>query len=168
MMTNSEQALLLIAWSQIWSPLIDEQARARAWQALELPDTYAEHKAAYWSTFHVGAPQPSVPTLLHAALQRDGASTREDWTRVITWLDLRWNDRYLPPDQLGVACELCACAMDREESALVGMLAQRYLVPWCDSARQLLAQGEPPLRQVVLAFSRDMQQLQSATDSGAA
>jgi hypothetical protein len=58
--------------------------------------------------------------------------------------------------------------MDREESALVGMLAQRYLVPWCDSARQLLAQEEPPLRQVVLAFSRDMQQLQSATDSGAA
>ena len=140
-MQNSEQALLMIAWSRIWSPLVDDDMRAEAWQALELPDSYQHHSTEYWSLFHAGAPQPAVSTLLHAALMADGASAREDWLRVIEHLGLKWNDVHLPPDQLGAACEIFACAIERQESVLVDMLASRYFLPWCDSAEQYLRDG---------------------------
>jgi hypothetical protein len=103
---SSEQALAMIAWSRVWSPLVDEAARAQAWEALELPDDYERHKANYWSVFHAGTPQPQVPLLLHAALGQEGSGVREDWLRVINYLELSWDDVHLPPDQLGAACEV--------------------------------------------------------------
>jgi hypothetical protein len=160
-MKNSEAALLMIAWSRIWSPLVDDEMRAEAWQALELPDSYQHHNTEYWTLFHAGSPQPAVSTLLHAALMADGASAREDWLRVIEHLGLKWNDVHLPPDQLGAACEICACAIEREESVLVDMLASRYFLPWCDAAEQTLAAKKSPLQQLARAFSQDIKNLAS-------
>lgn len=161
-MENSEQALLMIAWSRIWSPLVDEEARDQAWQALELPDSYEQHSTEYWSVFHAGSP-PTVPTLLHAVLSSDGTSTREDWLRVISHLGLAWNDVHLPPDQLGAACEIYACALDRDEPILVDTLAQRYLLPWCAAAQQTLAEKQSPLAALVKAFGEDVQSVQPVT-----
>jgi len=153
---KSEQALLMIAWSRIWSPVVNDEMRASAWQALDLPDDYASHKAEYWTVFHVGAPQPQVPLILHAALQREGSGVREDWLRVINHLDLSWDDVHLPPDQLGAACEIYACAIEREEPVLIEELRSRYLLPWCEVARQSLMQSNSPLLPLVENFREDL------------
>jgi TorA maturation chaperone TorD len=153
---KSEQALLMIAWSRIWSPVVNDEMRASAWQALDLPDDYASHKAEYWTVFHVGVPQPQVPLILHAALQREGSGVREDWLRVINHLALSWDDVHLPPDQLGAACEIYACAIEREEPVLVEELRSRYLLPWCEVARRSLVQSNSSLLPLVENFREDL------------
>ena len=150
-------ALPLIAWSRIWSPIIPEDLRAEAWEALELPDKYENHKADYWSTFHSGAPAPKIPTLLHAALNTDGSNTREDWIRVLSHFELEWQDMHMPPDQLGVACEIYACAIEREENFLVSELRSKYLYPWCNFADAMLADEGPVLQELVKQFRADLE-----------
>ena len=156
MSINSGQALLVIAWSRVWSPLVDEAQRAQAWEALELPDDYERHKADYWSTFHVGSPAPQVSLLLHCALNQEGTGVREDWLRVINYLELSWDDVHLPPDQLGAACEIYACAIEREEPMLIEELRSRYLLPWCEVACQSLVQSGSPLSPLVENFREDL------------
>ena len=157
MSSNSEQALLVIAWSRLWSPLVEESLRAQAWEALELPDDYQHHKADYWSTFHVGSPEPQVSLLLHCALHQEGSGVREDWLRVISYLELSWDDVHLPPDQLGAACETYACAIDREEPMLIDELRSRYLLPWCQAAAESLNQSGSILLPLVEKFQQDLQ-----------
>ncbi len=135
---------------------MDDRLRSEAWQALDLPDSYETHKSIYWSTFHVGAPQPQVPLVLHAALSLEGTGAREDWLRVISYLGLSWDDVHLPPDQLGAACEIYACAIERQEQVLVEELRDRYLLPWCDIAAQHLPQIEPVLLPLAESFRRDL------------
>ena len=146
----------MIAWSRIWSPVVHDGLRSEAWQALDLPGSYEIHKSIYWTTFHVGAPQPEVPLLLHAALNLEGAGVREDWLRVISYLGLSWDDVHLPPDQLGAACEIYACAIERQEKVLIEELRSRYLSPWCEVAGQSLAQSESALLPLVESFRRDL------------
>ena len=153
---NSEQALVMIAWSRIWSPVVDEELRKAAWQALGLPDDYETHKADYWTTFHVGTPAPETPLILHAALRREGAGVREDWLRVISYLGLCWDDVHLPPDQLGAACEIYACAIERQEQVLVEELRDRYLSPWSDVACQNLMRSESALLPLAECFRKDL------------
>lgn len=148
-------ALPIIAWSRIWSPIVPEDLRAEAWQLLELPDTYEKHKVDYWSIFHSGAP-PKVPTLFHAALNTDGANTREDWIRVLSYLGLEWQNMHMPPDQLGVACEIYACVIEREESFLINELRNKYMMPWCQFALAMLAEDDSRLREVVEKFEMDL------------
>lgn len=157
MSINSEQALLIIAWSRVWSPLVDEAPRAQAWEALELPDDYERHKADYWSTFHVGSPEPQVSLLLHCALHQEGTGVREDWLRVINYLELSWDDVHLPPDQLGAACEIYACAIEREEPMLIEELRSRYLLPWCEVAGESLSRSGSTLLSLVEKFRQDLQ-----------
>jgi hypothetical protein len=154
---SSEQALVMIAWSRVWSPLGDEATRAQAWEALKLPDDYERHKANYWSVFHAGTPQPQVPLLIHAALGQEGPGVREDWLRVIDYLELSWDDVHLPPDQLGAACEIYACAIDRSEPVLIEELRKRYLLPWCEAAQESLAETRSELLPLVEKFRQDLQ-----------
>lgn len=134
-----EHALALLAWARIWSPLADEVAREEAWAALGLPDSFSALSVEYWTLCH--GPGASLPLLLHAALGLDGSATREDWLRVMDHLDLAWDGVHLPPDQLGVACEVFACAIDAAEPVLVRELCARYLLPWCDTALARLPAG---------------------------
>ena len=129
-----ESALRMLAWSRIWSPLGSDELREEAWAALDLPGAFSELSSEYWSLFHVGSPMPQVSTLLHAALGREGAPVREDWMRVAQHLGLHWSEARLAPDQLGVACEIYACAIEREEPVLIEGLRRRYLLPWCEAA----------------------------------
>jgi len=130
--------------------------RAEAWRALELPDDWCMHEAAYWSTFHVGLPAPDVPLLLHAALGREGASVREDWMRVFAHLGLVWGDRTLPPDHIAAACEALASAILNADDVLVRELCQRYLLPWCDAARLRLAGRSDGLDRIAACFEADL------------
>jgi hypothetical protein len=112
--------------------------REEAWAALELPGSWSEAEPAFWQAFQTGLPTPKVPLLLHAALGREGGACREDWMRVISHLGLVWDDKHLPPDHLGAACEVLACAIEREERVLVRELCERYLLPWCSAASACL------------------------------
>ncbi|MBW2275498.1 MAG: hypothetical protein JRG96_19735 [Deltaproteobacteria bacterium] len=134
-----DAALPLIAWSRIWSPVVPEELQSEAWEALGLPGSFEGNKTGLWSLFHLGTPQPRVPLLLHAALGREGAAVREDWLRVISYLELAWDEVHLPPDQLGVACEIYACAVQSREPVLIEALRERYLLPWCAFASEELA-----------------------------
>ncbi|MBK6288220.1 MAG: hypothetical protein IPJ33_15815 [Gammaproteobacteria bacterium] len=134
-----EHALALLAWARIWSPLAEAAAREEAWAALGLPDTFSAVSVEYWTGCH--GPQAPLSLLLHAALGLDGSATREDWLRVMDHLDLAWDGVHLPPDQLGVACEVFACAIDAAEPVLVRELCARYLLPWCDTALARLPAG---------------------------
>ena len=44
-------------------------------------------------------------------------------------LGLRFGDRSLPPDHLGGACELLACAIEHDDTVLIRELLERYFVP---------------------------------------
>ena len=159
---SAAAALPLIAWSRIWSPLVPDELREEAWRALELPDSFGHYSAEFWTTFQVGAPAPKVPLLLHAALEREGAAVREDWMRVAHHLELHWDGVHLPPDQLGAACELYACAIESEEPMLIEELRRRYLLPWCEFARARLEGGSSPLAFLPERFEADLLALQTA------
>ena len=153
---STAAALPFIAWSRIWSPVAPEPLRREAWEALALPARFDEVGPDFWSTFHVGSPAPKVPLLLHAALQLEGASAREDWMRAMSYLELRFDELHLPPDQLGAACEVYACAIESEEPVLIEELRRRYLLPWCRFARVRLAQEESPLALLPERFEADL------------
>jgi hypothetical protein len=150
-------ALLMIAWSRIWSPLVLDALRDEAWAALKLPGTFASMQSEYWSLFHVGSPSAPIPTLLHAALGRDGGSVREDWMRATHHLGLRWSDARLAPDQLGVACEVYAYAIECEEPVLIEELRRRYLLPWSEFAAGQLEGSDGPLASLPSRFSDDLE-----------
>jgi len=165
MMSEPEDvtALPLIAWSRIFSPVVPEALQVEAWEILGLPGSFESHKAELWSTFHVGTPQPRVPLLLHAALGREGAAVREDWMRVIHYLELAWDEVHLPPDQLGVACEVYACALQSREPVLIEALRERYLLPWCAFAREELALQGASLGFLPERFEADLRACGSAS-----
>jgi TorA maturation chaperone TorD len=159
---SAAAALPLIAWSRIWSPVVPDELREEAWRALDLPDSFEHYSAEFWTTFEVGAPTPVVPLLLHAALEREGAAVREDWMRVAGHLALRWGDVHVPPDQLGAACELYACAIEREEPVLIEELRRRYLLPWCAVARTRLDGASSRLAFLPERFKADLLALRTA------
>jgi TorA maturation chaperone TorD len=149
-------ALPFIAWSRVWSPVAPEPLRREAWEALELPGCFDGLSAEFWSAFHVGSPVPRVPLLLHAALHLDGGHVREDWMRVMSHLQLRFDEFHLPPDQLGAACEVYACAIDSQEPVLIEELRRRYLLPWCRFAVERLARDDSPLGFLPEQFEVDL------------
>jgi len=153
---STAAALPFIAWSRVWSPVAPEPLRKEAWEALALPARFDELSPDFWSTFHVGSPAPKVPLLLHAALQLEGARAREDWMRAMSYLKLRFDEFHLPPDQLGAACEVYACAIESEEPVLIEELRRRYLLPWCRFARQRLAREESQLAFLPEQFEADL------------
>lgn len=153
---STQAALPLLAWSRIWSPVVPDDLREEAWSALDLPGSYALLCTEFWSTFQVGSPLPTVPLVLHAALQREGGAVREDWMRVAQLLELEWNDAYLPPDQLGAACEVYAVAIERKEPVLVDELRRRYLLPWCEFAKARLDEAAPNLAFLARRFESDL------------
>jgi len=130
----STSALPLVAWSHVWSPLVSVELRGAAWEALALPVDFPSCEQEYWEAFQVGSPQPLVSLLLHATLNRPGSGVREDWLRVMNHLGLDWSGAHLPPDHLGPACEIYACAVARGEELLSEELRGRYLLPWCAAA----------------------------------
>ncbi len=149
-------AMHFIAWSRVFSPVVPKELRAEAWEALGLPGPFERVEGEYWSLFHIGMPGPPIPLLLHSALNMDGQGAREDWLRVIHHLELSWDDVHLPPDQLGAACEVYACAIEREEPVLITELRQRYLLPWCAMAKAKLAETEHELLALVERFEADL------------
>jgi hypothetical protein len=153
--------LACLAWSRIFSPLVPPEWRADAWQLLELPGTWAEAETEFWSTFEVGLPGPRVSLLLHAALGRDGGRAREDWLRVASHLGLVWEEHTLPPDHLGIACELLACAVHAGEDVLVRELCTRYLRPWCEAARARLAADAGALGALPSRFEADLRSIEA-------
>ncbi|MCP5039669.1 MAG: hypothetical protein GY944_01490 [bacterium] len=154
--TLRDAALPFVAWSRVWSPLAPEAWRDEAWQALSLPGRFTDCESEFLSAFVVGLPAPDVPLLLHAALGRDGTTAREDWMRVIQHLGLRWNQKALPPDHLGAACDVLACAITREESVLIRELRRRYLEPWCAVASERLAGKNDAIARLPEAFAADL------------
>jgi len=155
-------ALRMLAWSRIWSPLASDEQREEAWTLIGLGGSFREVRSEYWSLFHVGSPVPPVPTLLHAALGREGASVREDWMRAAHHLGLRWHGARLAPDQLGVACEVYACAIESEEVVLVGELRGRYLLPWCEVAQRGVEAASEVLARLPSRFASDLQRVPAA------
>ncbi|MCP5055156.1 MAG: hypothetical protein GY937_00350 [bacterium] len=149
-------ALPFVAWSRVWSPLAPEALREEAWRELSLPGRFAEQESAFLDAFVVGLGGPQVPLLLHAALGKDGGAVREDWMRVVQHLDLRWKEQTLPPDHLGVACDVMALAIEREEGVLIRELRTRYLDPWCEIAQERLAGREGALARLPASFSADL------------
>jgi len=157
-----DAALSFVAWSRIFSPLASTEWRDEAWQRLELPGNWADSESAFWSAFQLGFPAPDVTLLLHAALGREGGTVREDWMRVIAHLGLSWGDRSLPPDHLGVACEVLACAIVQEEPVLIRELCKRYLEPWCQAATARLGGRSDGLDRIPVRFAADLRALGSA------
>ena len=161
----SENALAMLAWARLWSPLGDDAAREDAWAALGLPGRFADARVDYWSLCH--GPEAPVPLLLHAGIGIDGAAAREALLRVMDHLGLGWSEHQLPPDQLGVVCEVLACAIEAEEPVLVRELRARYLLPWCEAVSTRLARGSP-LAELVAEFRADLARLDCGGDPGQA
>jgi hypothetical protein len=153
-----EAALAMGAWSHVWSSAVTVDLRRAAWEALELPESFDDCKHEYWNVFQVGSDGPRISLLLHHALGRPGSSAREDWLRVMSHLGLEWNDVRLPPDQLGAACEVYACAIARNEPVLIEELRARYLMPWCEVARGILEKDGSRLVFLPEYFERDLRE----------
>ena len=156
----------LLLWSRLWSPLVPDGWRERAWRELELPGSWAEAEAEFWATFEVGLPVAPVPLLLHAALGTVGANAREDWMRVLGHLGLEWTEHRLAPDHLAAACEVVAFACARGEMVLVRELVARYLEPWCGVAAERL-ERDAPLAHLPERFAADLRELQAAVAASA-
>jgi hypothetical protein len=125
---------------------------ADAWNILELPGNWSEQESEFISTFHQGVPAPQISLLLHHTLNIPGDRAREDWMRAMSWLKLEWTEARLPPDHLAIACEVLLVANDKSETLLVEELKNRYLLPWCNLASNLLASGQSPLNGVPEQF----------------
>jgi nitrate reductase assembly molybdenum cofactor insertion protein NarJ len=136
-----ERVLDLLLWSRFFSPLVDDDDRARIYAALGLGD-FAAVADDYWGTFHAGAPQTPVCLLLHAALQQDGGDLREDLVRVMEHLQLDWAGAPLPPDHAAAMLELLAIAHRDEEPVLQRELRRRWLLPWAAQTDRL-PEGSP-------------------------
>ena len=143
----------MLAWARLWSPLGDDAAREEAWATLGLSGRFADVRVDYWSLCL--GPDAPAPLLLHAGIGCDGTATREALLRVMEHLGLGWSEHHLPPDQLGVACELLACAIEAEEPVLVREMRARFLLPWCDAASARVT-GGGPLAQLLAEFRADL------------
>ena len=76
--------------------------------------------------------------------------------RVIQHLELRWNEQSLPPDHVGVACDVVARAIACEEWVLIRELRKRYLEPWCAVASERLAGKHDTIVRLPEAFAADL------------
>ncbi len=76
--------------------------------------------------------------------------------RVMSYLKLSFDEFHLPPDQLGAACEIYACAIESQEPMLIEELRQRYLLPWCRFAQNRLAREDSPLGFLPQQFEADL------------
>lgn len=149
-------ALVFVAWSRVWSPLVDDALRREAWQQLELPGDFDATAPDFMRAFHLSLPHPPAPLLMHAALNQDGGSVREDFVRVMDYLDVDYEEGgRLPPDHLACACELVALSIEAGEPVLVEGLRDRYLVPWVAMASEAVG-GHPVLAGLVEVFSQDV------------
>ncbi len=152
----SPHAMVFVAWSRVWSPLVDDALRREAWEQLALPADFDAVATDFLTAFHVAMPQPPATLLLHAALNQDGGNVREDFVRIMEYLDVEYDEAgRLAPDHLACACELFALAIHLEEPVLVQGLRERYLGPWSQMAQQAL-QGHPALAGVVAQFAEDV------------
>lgn len=148
--------LEFLAWSRVWSPLLDDAVRAEAWTQLALPADFAATRGLFLRSFHVALPQPPAPLLLHAALAQDGGSVREEFVRVMAYLELDYDEAgRLPPDHLACACELYALALHLDEPVLAQGLRARYLQPWVQAVLPALA-ATPVLADLVVRFAADL------------
>jgi TorA maturation chaperone TorD len=151
-----QAALPLLAWSRIFSPMAPEELRCEAWKALELPEDFEKCRAQFWTTFLVGNPMPLVSLLLHSELNLEGDPTRAAFIHVMTHLGLEWDDMHVPPDQLGAACEIYACAIEQEEAVLIRELRERYFLPWCAKAKSQLMLNDSSLCFIPEQFAEDL------------
>jgi nitrate reductase assembly molybdenum cofactor insertion protein NarJ len=151
--TADDRVLDLLLWSRFFSPLVDDAERARIYAALDLGD-FAAVADDYWGTFHLGAPQPPVCLLLHAALQQDGGDLREDVVRVMEHLQLDWAGAPLPPDHAAALLELLAIAHRDDEPVLQRELHRRWLQPWVARTGQL--PEDSPWRAVMARLAADL------------
>lgn len=150
------QAMVFVAWARVWSPLVDDTLRREAWEQLDLPVPFDTVQGDFLRAFHVAMPQPPATLLLHASLNTDGGAVREDFVRIMDYLDVEYEDAgRLPPDHLACACEIFALVIDADEPALVQGLRERYLGPWSVNARQALA-GHAGLTAIVEQFAEDL------------
>lgn len=134
-----QDPLVYLAWSRVFSPLVDDAQRQEAWEQLGVPGDFVAMQPAFWSAFHVGLPQPPAALLAHVLLGADGGVLREDIVRVLEYLELDWGDFRLPPDHLACILELLGVAVSSEEPVLVQGLRDRYLAPWCKRAADVLS-----------------------------
>jgi hypothetical protein len=106
-----------------------------------------------------GVPQPQMPPLFSAALNLDGARTREEWLRITQVLELEWSDATrLPPDHVAPACEVLALALDWNERVLAHEILSRYMRPWAARAAGHPGLG-PTAHAVATAFADDIANL---------
>lgn len=145
-------ALVAIAWSRVWSPIVPQPLFTAAWNALALPTDRALCDAIFFSTFHTGFPTPTAPLLLHVALNRSGDAVRMDMLRAMSHLGIKAGDHMLAPDHLAIVCEVLAAALAADETVIVSEICRRYLVPWCDSTHVRLKGTDQRLSDIVLAF----------------
>jgi len=148
--------MTLLQWARVWSPVVPVEETCTAWRALGLPGDAEALHAEFLATFHYGAPLPVVPLLLHHTLNMPGDGAREDWMRALSWLELQYGDKRLPPDHLAVACEIVAVAQARGENVLVDELRRRYLLPWCSAASERLAKAGSDLLAITECFAQDL------------
>lgn len=140
---------LLVNWSLLWSPLNDREAMQAAWENLALPlplETPLRH--AFVKTFQMDLPQPAIPLMFSAALQRDASACHEEWMRIAGHLGLSRVGPTLSPDHLALACELLAHAIGQHDAVLVSGMIERYFQPWLTMAS---SRCEGPLRTGVIA-----------------
>jgi len=148
--------MTLSQWARVWSPVVPAESVHAAWRELNLPGDAERVQPEFLSAFHFGAPAPQVPLLLHHTLNLPGDSTREDWMRVMAWLDLEFGDIRLPPDHLAVACEVLTVAQQRGEDVIVDELLRRYLRPWCTVAIERLTAAGSDLAAIPQRFAADL------------
>lgn len=153
------QTLNFLAWSALWSTLTEDDLRAAAWEALELPGDFEAVRINYWNTFQVGIPQPPIPALIHALMNIDGAGAREDFMRAADHLGLSWGHARLSPDQLGPACEIFAMAIEQEEPVIIDHLGKTYFFPWLDLAQdQFNTTANPELARMLDLFREHLEE----------
>lgn len=145
-----------LAWSRLWSPLLDDRWREEAWQQLGLDGDFGANRGDFLRCFHVALPQPPAALLMHAALNLDGGTVREEFVRIMEYLELDYDDAgRLPPDHLACVCELYALALHLDEPVLVEGLRERYLLPWVQRAAPAVA-ALPVMAALVARFGEDL------------
>ena len=149
--------LLPLAWSRVFSPLVDDALRREAWEQLGLPMRFEDWQPAFFGAFHVGLPQAPATLQLNVLLGLDGGSVREDMVRILEHLELEWGENRLQPDHLACVLELLGVAMSKGEDVLVEGLCARYLEPWCDRAIPQLG-GSAELTAIVEQLRLDLRE----------
>lgn len=147
-MDNRQIPYRLLNWSILFSPLQDNASLAVAWENLGLDGEFDDAMAqAYVRTFMVDIPQPKIPLLFSATLQREASACREDWMRIASHLGMQRVGASLQPDHLALACELLAHAWVQGDTVLLQGIGERYLMPWLEMAME---HCDEPLRSAAL------------------